>query len=262
MDGCTLYVGDIHNKGATVCPIVERHIREYDVGTVVLLGDLLNDWDTTAEGEIEASAILHGHVRGWREQGVDVHVLLGNHDIIYLTPPGGRLSARLRACSPGYLPEAHPIVRRMLLDLEPRVAFAGDGILCTHAGVTRSWIEWCDRVLDSKPNHYDAAGLADWLNRLFQADPLPFMERVGRMRGGGYRTAISPLWADRMELVAAQTIDPLPFTQIVGHTPVRSIIREGSLWFCDTMSTTHDGDPIGDSGMLLYDPASRRFTIL
>lgn len=44
MTNTLLFVGDIHDKASKVCPVIERHMAEHAVDTVVLLGDLLNDW--------------------------------------------------------------------------------------------------------------------------------------------------------------------------------------------------------------------------
>ena len=123
MTGSTLFVGDIHDKGSVVCPVIEHHMSAHAVDTVVLLGDLLNDWTMSAKAEISEFRILHDHVQAWRRNGVDVRVLLGNHDVIYLMPPRSRDRYRLKAVSPGYRADAHETIRPMLLELEPQVAY-------------------------------------------------------------------------------------------------------------------------------------------
>lgn len=276
MTGSILFVGDIHDKGSVVCPVIEHHMSERAVGTVVLLGDLLNDWTMSAKGEINEFRILHDHVQAWRRNGIDVRVLLGNHDVIYLTPPRSRDRYRLKAVSPGYRADAHETIRPMLMELEPQVAYGVElamfpderQVLCTHAGVTNDWVEWCDYVLDSQPEETTAVGLSDWLNQLFHEHPRTFMERVGVARGGGYRRGVSPLWADKIE--TEREPRPHDIIQIVGHTPVTTITPVSyspayaypSIWYCDTMSDDSHGNHLGDGTMLLYDARTGRFDIL
>ena len=275
MNGSILFVGDIHDKGSVVCPAIEHHMSERAVGTVVLLGDLLNDWAMSAKGEINEFRVLHDHVQAWRRNGVDVRVLLGNHDVIYLMPPRSRDRYRLKVVSPGYHPGAHETIHPMLMELEPRIAFGvelspfpdGRQVLCTHAGVTDDWLEWCGRVLDSRPEATTATGLADWLNQLFREHPMTFMKRVGVARGGGYRRGVSPLWADKSE--TEREARPRNIIQIVGHTPVATVTPAAShsvacpsIWYCDTMSYDDHGDHLGDAMMLLYDAHTGRFDTL
>ncbi len=276
MTGSILFVGDIHDKESVVCPAIEHHMSERAVGTVVLLGDLLNDWTMSAKGEINEFRVLHDHVQAWRRNGIDVRVLLGNHDVIYLTPPRSRDRYRLKAVSPGYRADAHETIRPMLMGLEPQVAYGVElamvpgerQVLCTHAGVTNDWVEWCDHVLDSQPEETTAVGLSDWLNQLFHEHPRTFMERVGVARGGGYRRGVSPLWADKIE--TEREPRPHDIIQIVGHTPVTTITPVSyspayaypSIWYCDTMSDDSHGNHLGDGTMLLYDARTGRFDIL
>lgn len=275
MTNSTLFVGDIHDKGSVVCPAIEHHLMETGATTVVLLGDLLNDWAMSAKGEISEFRILHDHVQAWRRNGVDVRVLLGNHDVIYLTPPRSRDRYRMKAVSPGYRADAHETIRPMLMELEPQVAygvklamFPGERqVLCTHAGVTNDWVEWCDHVLDSQPEETTAVGLADWLNQLFHEHPMTFMERVGVVRGGGYRRGVSPLWADKSE--TEREARPRNIIQIVGHTPVATVTPAAShsaarpsIWYCDTMSDDNHYNHLGDGSMLLYDAHTGRFDTL
>lgn len=275
MTGSILFVGDIHDKGSVVCPVIEHHMSEHAVGTIVLLGDLLNDWNKSAKSEIDEFRILHDRILTWRRDGVNVRVLLGNHDVIYTMPPRSREAFRLRACSPGYKPDAHGAVLPMLMDLDPQIAYGTAlaewpderQVLCTHAGVTDDWLEWCGNLLGSRPADMTAVGLADWLNRLFLEHPMTFMERVGAARGGGYRLGISPLWADRTETERGRR--PRNIIQIVGHTPVPTITAGTSgspgipgIRYCDTMSTDSHGNHLGDGSMLLYDDATGRFDTL
>lgn len=260
-----LFVGDIHDKAGKICPAVEHHIAAHDVDTVVLLGDLLNDWNMSAKGEVNEFTVLHGHVLDWRRRGVNVRPLVGNHDVIYLFPP--RSGERPTDCAQSAPATGRPRTRPsapMLLELRPQLAYGTpltDGqSLCTHAGITNDWLEWCDGVLDTRPKDTTAADIADWLNQLFRNHPMTFMERVGTARGGGYRHDVSPLWADKTE--TEREPRPHDITQIVGHTPVETVTREHGIWFCDTMSDDNHYNHLGDGSMLLYDKQTGGFTTL
>lgn len=238
----------------------------------MLLGDLLNDWNMSAKGEVNEFTVLHGHVLDWRRRGVNFRPLVGNHDVIYLFPPrsGERPTDCARSAPATGRPRTRPSAP-MLLELRPQLAYGtrlADGqVLCTHAGVTNDWLESCDGTLDARPKDTTAAGIADWLNRLFRDHPMPFMERVGVARGGGYRRGVSPLWADRTE--TEREPRPRGVIQIVGHTPVATVepgslfsASHPSIWYCDTLSDYSRGGHLGDGSMLLYDGRTGRFNTL
>lgn len=258
-----LFVGDIHDRGSVVCPVVERHLSDTGARTVVLLGDLLNDWTAGARTEVREFRTLHDHALAWRRDGIRTVVLLGNHDAIYTLPPRSEEAYRLRPVSPGYRQGAHGAVRPLLLELAPRVAYGltlpdGRGLLCSHAGVTTAWLEWTRRMFGLPPCD-GAEGIAAQTDRLFRERPLPFVEHVGRARGGGCGT-VSPLWLDRSE--AAMMPSPSGIVQVVGHTPVSSVTAEGPFIFCDTMSRASDGTRLGDGSMLLFDAGRNRWRVL
>ena len=72
------------------------------------------------------------------------------------------------------------------------------------------------------------------------------MTDIGPARGGAGTP--SPLWCDRGEF--AEDGD-MHLTQVVGHTPVPTVLHEHDAWFCDTFSTMSDGSPIGDGSLLM-----------
>ena len=46
---------------------------------------------------------------------------------------------------------------------------------------------------------------------------------------------------------------PRKLLQVVGHTPVKEITKEGNLISCDTFSTYSNGEPVGTEEFLLLD---------
>lgn len=247
------FVGDIHGKADRITPAIDRLIGRYDVHHVILLGDMVDDWNLTAREQTDKFKNLCDWIGRTRAEHADVTVLLGNHDLTYWTAENSPQARTLRAICPGYTRRAHHTIHPLLRSLNPQAAYGlrlpdGRSILATHAGVTRRW--WESMGL-SQPK--DSVEAADMLDRLFRQHFMPFGTMVGSARGGWDKTiSPSPLWADLTELAA----DPLRvdgMVQIVGHTPVPSVTRSrgGKLWFCDTFSTMSDGTPLGDGSLLL-----------
>ena len=66
---------------------------------------------------------------------------------------------------------------------------------------------------------------------------------------------LSPIWC-RPQLCSEKLYMPETLLQVVGHTPVKEISRNGNLISCDIFSTYRDGTPIGTQEFLLLDTES------
>lgn len=62
----------------------------------------------------------------------------------------------------------------------------------------------------------------------------------------------SPLWY-RPQIYKGRMYKPRKLLQVVGHTPVKEIYREGNVISCDVFSTDEAGRPIGTQEFLLID---------
>ena len=62
----------------------------------------------------------------------------------------------------------------------------------------------------------------------------------------------SPLWL-RPQYNGDRMYKPRKLLQVVGHTPVKQIQKDGSVITCDVFSTYRDGTPIGTQEYLLID---------
>lgn len=278
-DDRMLFTGDIHNKGSRLCPMIEEAANRVDAGTIVLLGDLLNEWTVTAEGEAAAFEMLAEWVHKQRRHR-KVIVLLGNHDLAYYVQSGTRDFRAFTNTCPGFHYGSWPDVHPLLLDMKPQIMFgftdkAGHEVLASHAGITAQWFAWmCNELVqagESLPANPSAAELADMVN-VFSHGHIgdgirSFGLMVGPERGGWMGSIPSPCWAGMNELAN----DPLQgFNQIVGHTPVYTVLSRrcapgtgahgkrsrARLWYADTHSLMRNGAPIGDSSFLFYDKAS------
>ncbi|NEG88613.1 metallophosphoesterase [Bifidobacterium aerophilum] len=76
-----LFVGDIHDKAGLVCPMIDETADATGAGVIVLLGDLLNEWDVDVRAEADSLALLADWVERQRERR-EVVVLLGDHSML------------------------------------------------------------------------------------------------------------------------------------------------------------------------------------
>ena len=175
---------------------------EYDY--YVFVGDYVDSFE---KSNVEILFNLKEIIEFKRNYPKNVILLLGNHDIQYLT------SYKEHGCT-GFRPEAyfdlHEIFRknRELFQL----AFQIDNYVWTHAGIHRGWY------------HYDfpytSTSIADDLNIAFLENHKSIFQ-VSYLRGG-FSTQGGPLWADKRET----SIKPLKgYHQIVGHTRVSDIME-------------------------------------
>lgn len=261
----TIVVGDMHQKQHLILPIADSAVRLLGARRVVLLGDYCYDYSPNRD-ETDAEKLLRGleYQVDWvdraRTRGLRIDVLLGNHDVQYLIERQG----------PGTNLNCIVPVRRMLAQMNVRMAAAVDGWLATHAGLTS---QFADIVLEidveaepfDEPS-YTAESLADQLNTAFDHaltemfehgndEELLLFNLCGPGRGG--ISIPGPLWTSTSEL----TVLGMPhLNQIVGHTPVYSAreleeqgFRGERFIACDTFSTDLDFRPLGDGSVLLID---------
>lgn len=238
MTNKTLIIGDLHLKSKTVLPKIDAALTtDPDINRIVFTGDYCDDWDAKDWQLMNALEELAIWVKAARKCGLDVELLVGNHDYQYLVGIPG--------C--GTQIEYAPFVRDTLIPLDLQMATVVDGFLVTHAGVMRLWAK---RHL--KEELKNPEGIAISLNAKFakRGRSRNAFDRVGLARGGSDYP--SPIWTDRSEL---ERFPIEGINQIVGHTPVSTctqFIADGgeNLWFCDTFSLYSDGEPIGDSSIL------------
>ena len=239
----TLFVGDLHAK-ADLLPLISRVAQRETAGRMILLGDICDDWNVSNNGLIRFFDTFASWCR--REAGEREMVpLLGNHDVPYFLKQGSSSYARVRAIAPGFKPGAHRKVHELMQDIPFRLAWTDGNVLATHAGLAsggggrRGGVGWRSVPVEE---------IAERLNQmiLHPASLVVPMSDIGPARGGAGTP--SPLWCDRSEF--AKDGD-MCLTQVVGHTPVPTVLHEHDAWFCDTFSTMSDGSPIGDGSLLM-----------
>ena len=249
----TLVVGDLHLKQEFVLPKIDGVLsNDPEIGRIVFLGDACDDWGASEACALAALEYYAKWVRLRRDRGVQVDVLLGNHDFCYIRGKRG----------PGSIMTIMRDLRAILEDeLRAEVACAVGPYLCTHAGLTGVW---ATRFLPDVPA--DAEVIAQRLNEMLANSACwAAWDSCPPSRGG--RLLPGPLWADLRDMLD-DAVPGLP--QIVGHTPVKGVedfaaswmARDcSSLWACDTLSLTSYGMPIGDGSLLVVEESWEAYAI-
>lgn len=240
----TLFVGDLHAK-ADLLPLITRVARREHAERIVLLGDICDDWNVSNNGLVR---FFDTFAAWYRRESLEREVvpLLGNHDVPYFLKQGSTSYARVRAMASGFKPGSHRRVHELMQDIPFHLAWTDGNILATHAGLTRAWGR---RRLGVDYMNKPVGEIADRLNQMLlhpTSMVVPMLD-IGPARGGAGTP--SPLWCDRSEF--AEDGD-MCLTQVVGHTPVPTVLLEHDAWFCDTFSTMSDGTPIGDRSLLMH----------
>ena len=193
---------------------------------IILLGDYFDDWFAMDSQYDDMRRYLKELLR--KNHG-RIIPLLGNHELSYLGWP----------CS-GHNKRVEPVIKDAIeLDHRFVPCYSCDGVLYSHAGVTKSWLVNNKLVPKHMVKYHmgpnNGAEMVE--NAILKIEDYSLFAQAGPGRGGtGYP---SPLWADMTELIA----DPAgTFKQVVGHTPVTQIEKIGSCYFCDVFSNGNDSD--------------------
>lgn len=223
-----LVIPDVHLK-PHMFKQAETLMRKGIADRAVCLMDIPDDWEK--QYDIALYEETYDEAIKFAKAFSDTAWCYGNHDLSYLW----------HQLESGYSSMAEYIVQRKLLDLRAVVLENNpiqyvqriDNVLFSHGGVLNYFVE--EYVSKSKYNNIDA--VVDEINRL------------GRIE---MWNDASPIWL-RPQHSKMRLYKPCKLLQVVGHTPVDKITREGNLISCDVFSTYRDGRPIGTEEFLLID---------
>lgn len=230
-----LFVGDVHNH-KYIFDDIKRLDEKYKFDRVIFLGDYVDDWSTDNHQSLETLDIVFK----LKESNPDKYTLLwGNHESSYV---GYRCS--------GHQFELDDIMEMKIkenidkFDLYTTVQCGQNEYVCTHAGLNNGYVN-------------EVLGGDRWKMTLYEynKDKLPNLDMLALcsyLRGGSDKFS-SFIWCDRREHSIYLYQDPIIPHQIVGHTPVPSIIITDSIIYVDTHSTYRDDTPFGDKSYLIWD---------
>ena len=215
----TIAIGDIH--GSTYWKEV---VNESPGCRYVFLGDYLDPYEYISSKKMIDNLKEIIHLKN--EQPDNVILLLGNHDMHYITADIIQ-STRFDF----FIAERVSMLFRSNIQLF-MYAFQEDNCIFTHAGISEKWF------FDDFKGEIDK-NIAEQLNNP-HPEQIPALYRLGAFRGGNKNAVGGIFWADICELKV-----PLQgFTQIVGHNRVKNIHERthnngGRIIFCDCLWKKH-----------------------
>lgn len=195
----------------------------------VCLMDIADDWNQ--EYNIALYEETYDEAICFAKEYPDTLWCYGNHDLSYIW----------HQMESGYSGMASVTVQRRLLDLKAVLGWDNpilyvqriDNVLFSHGGVLDYFVK--EHVLPEKYNDVDAV-----------------LEEINRLGERAMWNDASPIWL-RPQNTKMRMYKPRKLLQVVGHTPVDKITREGNVISCDLFSTFRDGTPIGTEEFLLLD---------
>ena len=223
-----LVIPDVHLKPfmfQQAAALLRQGIAE----RAVCLMDIPDDWNK--EYDCQLYEETYDEAIRFAEQFPETLWCYGNHDLSYLW----------HQMESGYSTKAAYLVQKKLLDLRSVVPEDHpiqyiqkiDNVLFCHGGLLNYFVE--EYVSRSKYDDVDQV--------------VKIINKLGRREMWNQG---SPIWL-RPQNSRVRLYKPRKLLQVVGHTPMTEITREGNVISCDVFSTYRDGRPIGTQEFLLLD---------
>lgn len=209
----TVAIGDIHGR-----KIWKDIINKEKPDRVIFIGDYFDTKeDITSEEQQNNFLDL---VEFKRNSGIEVILLIGNHDYHYIDT-----SKEYTGFQYGAAVSISYLLRDYLGSLQ--IAYSIDNILFTHAGVTERFLQ--EVGYDKKED------LAEYLNELFKYKPRCF-QFISSYNQYGDNTFQSPIWVRPYSLMKNSKLNLI---QVVGHTVHAHIEvmykKKSRYYFIDTL---------------------------
>ncbi len=223
-----LVIPDVHLKPHMFKQAVAL-LKTGVVQRAVCLMDIPDDWDK--QFDVALYEETYDEAIHFAKSFPETAWCYGNHDLSYFW----------HCLESGYSLMADYTVRRKLLDLRAAVPEDNpiryvqriDNVLFSHGGVLNFFVE--EYIPKSKYHDVDAV-----------------VETINGLGRNEMWNDASPIWL-RPQGRKMQLYKPRKLLQVVGHTPVNRITKEGNLISTDVFSTYRDGRPIGTEEYLLLD---------
>lgn len=229
-----LVIPDVHLK-PWMFERASELMKETDIDRAVCLMDIPDDW--RQEYNLDLYIRTYDAAIAFEKEYPDTFWCYGNHDVCYpwnQRETGYSKIAVLTVC------EKLRSLREALPD-EKQLAFIHriDNVIFMHGGLTDVFV--CKYIPAGK--YHDVDTVVDTIN------------------GFGYTQMwqeISPIWY-RPQMYGEKMYKPRKLLQVVGHTPVEKIEREGNVISCDVFSTYSTGEPIGTQEFAVIDTETWEF---
>ena len=224
----TLIIGDIHGR-QTWSSILKENI---DAKRVIFVGDYFDSNSVSYNDQIHNFKNI---VQLKEQSSIEIIMLIGNHDHHYFPDVIKDNMSKYQSQSSQSIIEVISKNRHHL-----QMAFQFDNILCTHAGVGKSFL---DRELGL--NNWNIDNIANDLNELFKQNPVAFkFKNFGiKTDATGDNLGQTPIWIRPISLM----LDAISFKdkiiQVVGHTQMKTIptpqqMGSGRFYFIDALGSS------------------------
>ena len=215
-----LVIPDVHLK-PFLFEQAAQLMKNKEADRAVCLMDIADDWKQ--QFNIDLYIQSYDAAIRFAETFPETLWCCGNHDVSYLW----------NRKESGYSPIAPLTVCKKMRELKEtlpsgkQLAFLHriDNVVFSHGGLADAFV----RKYVPSQHYHNIDAVIDAVNAF--DDSILWQE-------------ISPIWY-RPQYYKGKLYKPRKLLQVVGHTPVKNIVREGNLISCDVFSTYRDGQPIG-----------------
>ena len=215
-----LVIPDVHLK-PWMFKKADEIIKEKNIDQVVCLMDIPDDWNQGYN--IQLYEETYAEACRFAKEHPDSLWCYGNHDLSY----------RWMKLESGFSFSAESVANRGLHELEYSVKDPSqfryihriDNVLFMHGGLSDDFVRTNVRSADYN-------------------DPDKVIEQINALGEDIMWQNGSPLWL-RPQHRDLRMYKPRKFLQVVGHTPMTGIEREGNIISCDVFSTDRERVPIG-----------------
>ena len=222
-------MGDTH--GRSLWKLIVH--QEQDADRIIFVGDYFDSFDISGVEQIHNFKEI---IEYKKTSGKEVVLLVGNHDYHYFPEIGYTGTS-------GYQTVLAPSISQVVDENREhlQMAYKFDNILCTHAGVTKTFMNsvygeegWSIDSVDSE------------LNELFKYKPksFKFTLNYGTKLANPYGDDIwqSPIWV-RPRSLQKDGVDKKKYIQVVGHSTQNQIDIKGKstggrYYYIDTLGTS------------------------
>ena len=226
-----LVIPDVHLKPG-MFKRADKIIEQGAAERAVCLMDIPDDWNQ--EYNLELYMETFDAAIAFAKKYPETLWVYGNHDLSYIW----------NEPESGYSPMAEDIVAMQLDELagvlpegnEIRYIQKIDNVLFCHGGLLDYFVK---KVVPEEKYHD-----VDEVVRIINGLPREYMW-----------SDVSPIW-HRPQYTAGKMYGDGKILQVVGHTPVEKICREGNVISCDVFSTYRDGRAIGTEEFAVVDTES------
>jgi len=231
----TIVLGDTH--GRSFWKLI-THLENPD--RVIFIGDYFDSFQIKTDEQVNNFLDI---IEYKKTSGVDVILLIGNHDIHYYPEVSDTGTSGYQTIGRFQIEPTIDTNREHL-----QMAYKMNEFLFTHAGVSSEWLD--DNIIG-----WNIDNMVDKINELFKYQPNKFNfrsfkqysnDRIVSSDGHGNNTYQTPVWIRPKALMAAnKNTLRKEVIQVVGHTWVERIDKKGGAtggryYFIDTMDTSQE----------------------